>query len=147
MISIKKLVMIDSPEIMEQKLEAYAQYVLMGSGDGEFSNFSQLANYFNEMQNIAFDLNEKESFIVTSKDDMDYLESVFNKINLKFKMEDYSSKYFDGTLNIETFLSSDKEKIDNVFLSVLTVDDVLDKIRVGGEDSLNYLDKLVLKNF
>ncbi len=147
MISIKKLVMIDSPEIMEQKLEAYAQYVLMGSGDGEFSNFAQLANYFNEMQNIAFDLNEKESFIVTSKDDMEHLESVFNKINLKFKMEDYSSKYFDGTLNVETFLSSDKEKVANVFLSVLTVDDVLDKIRVGGENSLNYLDKLVLKNF
>jgi hypothetical protein len=146
MISVKKLIMVDSPEIMEQKIKAYCDFITMSNGDGEFGDFSQVADYFNDLKDRVFDVSEKETFIVSDIDDVEYIESVFNKINFSFKIEDHSSKYFNGTLDIN-MLSTNKKKIVDVFLSVLTVDDVLDKIRVSGEDSLNYIDKLVLKNF
>jgi hypothetical protein len=147
MVSIKKITFIDTPEIIENKVKTYSQYLLSFSNNdnGDFSEINMIEEYFNNINDNLFDISENESFLIMDEENINFMEVLFNKIGLNFNTEDFSKNYYNNNLNID-FFSQYKERFIKIFTSLLTINDILDKINISGIKSLNYIDKIVLKN-
>ena len=102
----------------------------------------KIFRYF-ENGNISYDLVGKDNFITSyflcSKEVLDYITSLFYKYEVKFEISDITNDFLIGKVNI------DDKDFQNYLLENLDIDTILDKINEFGIESLNEVDKSILK--
>jgi len=102
----------------------------------------KIFRYF-ENGNISYDLVGEDNFITSyflcSKEVLDYITSLFYKYEVKFEISDITNDFLIGKVNI------DDKDFQNYLLENLDIDTILDKINEFGIESLNEVDKSILK--
>lgn len=102
----------------------------------------KIFRYF-EDGNISYDLVGEDNFITSyflcSKEVLDYITSLFYKYEVKFEISDITNDFLIGKVNI------DDKDFQNYLLENLDIDTILDKINEFGIESLNEVDKSILK--
>lgn len=84
---------------------------------------------------------------IFSEDFLDFIKSMCEKYEVKYKITDITDQYIYSSSAFEEFLNkySDKKKdIENYILYNTSVDDILDKINKFGIDSITEIDKKIL---
>ena len=84
---------------------------------------------------------------IFSEDFLDFIKSMCEKYEVKYKITDITDQYIYSSSAFEEFLNkySDKRKdIENYILYNTSVDDILDKINKFGIDSITEIDKKIL---
>jgi len=78
-----------------------------------------------------------------------FIKDLFDKYNVEYTVEDITNRYIRTSSLFDKFLKDYSEHKDEIIENIIqttTVNDILDKINVFGVESLNELDKEILKN-
>jgi hypothetical protein len=88
------------------------------------------------------------SIRIYKADQIQILIDIMEKYNMTYTLNDVTSEYINNTINFNNFLDQYPDQKDDIklfMISCMTIDDVLDKINEFGIESLNEVDKVVLK--
>jgi hypothetical protein len=142
MLKIIKLISLDSTEVLFSKLDNLKEVSNMNMDD-EFSTAGLLEMSMKDTFEIEIDDNTSIVF-ASEVGNFSYFLDVLKKVKVNFLTEDMTYMYFTGRLD-EVVPNDMGDRLNEVLIETLSVDNVLDKISESGIDSLNDVDKMVLQ--
>jgi hypothetical protein len=141
MLKIIKLISLDSTEVLFSKLDNLKSSN-MGTGD-EFSTAGLLEMSMKDTFEV--EINDNTSIVFASEvGNFSYFLDVLENVKVNFVVEDmthmYSENRIDEIVSVEM-----RDKLNEMLIETLSLDNVLDKISESGIDSLDDVDKMVLQ--